>query len=478
MLSQTPASPRTIRWISVGTFAIFALLFATTYDYLPWLKYDWGFNLLRYPPELLGWLITGTAGLVVFAETREGLLRAGRALSGALSAWSETRRNLLVFGVAFSLLLLCRERLLLGDSQLLLSLLSQDQKWLYPQPGGLLLLQILFDLSPKLGLRPVLTYQVLQCGAGAAAVVFVLLAARLALPGQRTAYGVPLLVFSGGLFAAIAGRFDTETLAVCASAGYLWLALRYQRGSGGLALPALAFGFAAWLQPLCLFAAPGLLWLPRLAGRRYRLTLALALLPLLLHTAQLFAFVARPVPTAKLLTHAWIGAQGWLRTGGSGPSLGTDYVLLSAPHLKYLLNAAFVLTPAGLPIAATALLLRRKAALVSRAARFVTASTAGLIVGSLALRPVWGPFDWDLFAVTGLWIGFLGAILLAGLEARALRNHVAVAAVGLQLCFVALPLVAIAQGASHEGGVFERSHFDSRLARPGRRPPKHIARWL
>ena len=477
-MAQTPAPPRRIRWISVGTFGIFAFLFASTYDYLPWLKYSWGFNLLRYLPELLGWLIAGAAGLLVFAETREGLLGAGRGLVGALATASETRQNLLLFGLAFALLMLCRERVLLGDSQMLLVLLNQDPKWLYPQSGGLLLLQILFDFFPKIGLRPVLTYQILQCAAGAATFLFVWHAARLALPGQRAAYGVPLLVFSGGLFAALAGRFDTETLAVCVSAGYLWLALRYQRGSGGLALPALAFGAAAWLQPLCLFAAPGLLWLPRLAGRRYHLTLALALLPLLLHTAQLFAFVARPVPTAKLLTHAWIGAQGWLRTGGSGPSLGTDYVLLSAPHLKYLLNAAFVLTPAGLPIAATVLLLRRKAALVSPAARFVTASTAGLIVGSLALRPVWGPFDWDLFAVTGLWIGFSAAILLAGLEARALRNHVAVAALGLQLCFVAIPLVVIGQGASRDGGVFEQSDFDSRLARPGRRPPKHIARWL
>ena len=99
-------------------------------------------------------------------------------------------------------------------------------------------------------------------------------------------------------------------------------------------------------------------------------------------------------------------------------------------------------------------------------------------MGSLALRPVWGPFDWDLFAVTGLWIGFLAAILLAGLEARALRNHVAVAALGLQLGFVAIPLIAIGQGASRDEGILEQSHFDSRLARPGRRPPRPIARWL
>ena len=477
-MGQTPAAPTTIRWVSVGTLVCFTLLFLTTYEYLPWLKYSWGFGLLRYPPELLSWLLTGMAGLLVFAEAREGLLRAGRAVATRLSSARDGVANGLVFVVAFGLLVALRERVLQGDSQMLLFLLRQDSAWLYPQPGGLLLLQFLFDLFPKFGLGPALGYQILQCAAGAGSMLFVLCAARLALSGRRAAYGVLLLVFSGGLFASVAGRFDTQTFAVCASAGYLWLALRYLSGTGGLALPALVFGVAAWLQPLCLFAAPGLLWLPRLAGRRYHPTLALALLPLLLHTALLFVFAPRPVPATRLLTHAWIGTQGWLRGWGGGPSLGTDYVLLSAPHWKYLFNAAGMLVPAGLPIAATILLLRRKAALGSPAARFVIVSTAGLMVGSLALRPVWGPFDWDLFAVTALWIGFSAAVLLASLEGRALRNHLAVAAVGLQVCFVAAPLVSIGQGAARDGGLFEPGNFDRGLAQPGRRPPKHIARWL
>ncbi len=100
-MSQTLARPGVVRWISVGTFAAFAVLFALAYGYIPWLKYSWGFNLLRYLPEWIGWLITGLALLTTTDEARRGLIRAGRAIAGAVAGWSEGRRDLLVFALAY-----------------------------------------------------------------------------------------------------------------------------------------------------------------------------------------------------------------------------------------------------------------------------------------------------------------------------------------------------------------------------------------
>ncbi len=477
-MSQTLARPGRIRWISVATFSAFAVLFALAYGYLPWLKYNWGFNLLRYLPEWIAWLITGLALLITTDEARRGLIGTGRAIAGAVASWSEGRRDLLVFALAFALLVLCRERVQLGDSQVIVSLMSLGRVWTYPETGGLFMLRVVHDLALALGLRPILACQIVHCGAGAAAIVFVLRAARTTLPDGRGAGAVPLLVFSGGLFAAVAGRFDAQILALCASAAYLMLAVRFLRGTGGLAAPALAFGLAAWLQPVFLFAAPGLLWLPRLAGRRLTAAAGLALVPLALHTAQLLAFAPRAVPATEVLANVWIGAEGWLRGWWSGPSIGTDYVLLSPSHLKYLANAGFVLAPATLPIAVVILGLRRRAAMTQPAVRFVAASTAGLLLGTAALRPIWGPFDWDLFAVTGLWIAFLGAILLVGLEARSVRTHLAAAAFGLQLCFVGLPLVGIGQGAARDGGLFEKKDFAPGLLHVGHPAPKRVAPWL
>lgn len=477
-MSQIPARPGTVRWISVGTFLTFSLLFALTYGYIPWLQYNWAFNLLGYPPELIAWSITALALLTTTEEARRGLIRAAEALQASVSGWSRGRLDILVLAAMFTLLLLCRERVMLGESRFLYLLVSGDPAWTYPGSGGLFVLRAVDEIAPILGLPGLPTAQLLHCGAGALAVVFVLHAARQAIPEGRSAGAVPLLVFSGGLFAAIAGRYEIQPLALCASAGYLALALRFLHGRGGMAAPALAFGLAAWLQPLCLFAAPGLLYLPRLAGRRFTAAVGLSLVPLLLHTAQLLAFAEKDVSTPSLLASVWIGNQGWVRGWGSGPSVVTDYVLLSAPHLKYLANAGFLLAPAMLPIAVAILGLRRRAALVPPAVRFVATTTAGLLLGSLALRPAWGPFDWDLFAVTGLWIGFLGAILLARIEAREVRTHVAAAAVGLQICFVGLPMTLIGQGAAIDRGLFDGKDFDPLLLRSDRPAPKHIAPWL
>lgn len=470
--------PGDVRWISVGTFVAFGLLFALTYRYVPALQYQWGLDLLRYLPELVAWGVTLLALLVTTEEARRGLIRAGDWIASLTARWPEARRDALVFAGALALLLLGRERVMLGDSQLLASLLSQSRVWTYPEPGSLFVLRGVYHLALAFRIAPTFACQIFHCVAGAVAIVFVLRAARGAVPEGRGAGWVPLLVFSGGLFAAVAGRFDVQALPVCAAAAHLWLATRFLAGKGGLAAPALAFGVAAWLQPLFLFAAPGLLWLPRLAGRRLTPAVGLALVPLALHTAQLLVFAPKPVALTHALGHAWIGVEGWVRGWGGEPSIGTDYVFLSPPHLKYLANAGFVLAPATLPIAVAILALRRRAALAPPAVRFVAAGAAGLLLGTAALRPAWGPFDWDLFAVTGLWIAFLGAVLLAGVEARAVRTHVAAAAIGLQICFVGLPLVGIGQGAARDGGLFEERDFNPRLLRLGQPPPKHIAPWL
>ena len=54
----------------------------------------------------------------------------------------------------------------------------------------------------------------------------------------------------------------------------------------------------------------------------------------------------------------------------------------------------------------------------------------------------------------------------------------AAAALGLQLCFVGLPLVLIGQGAAIDAGLFEKKHFDPHLLQSDRPVPKHIAPWL
>ena len=60
---MTDSGP-TVRRISIGAFAIWLMLIAIQYDYVPGLRSAWGFHLLRTLPSWVGWLLAGAALLV------------------------------------------------------------------------------------------------------------------------------------------------------------------------------------------------------------------------------------------------------------------------------------------------------------------------------------------------------------------------------------------------------------------------------
>lgn len=477
-MSAAPARPGPIRWISIGAFGAWGLLFAATYGYVPGLKHAWGFGLLRYLEDWVAWLLTGVALLVTTDEARRGVLRAAALVRARTQNLSPRSRGALLFLVAAVTLWLVRERVLLGDSILLHSLLTHEGRVTYPEPGGLALLLAIYRLAGFLALPPLLIARLLACLAGAATIVFVVRASRLTGATGGGAHAIAPLAFSGGMLAALAGRLEIQPFALAASAAYLWLALRFLHGGLGFAAAALALGVASWLQPWCLLLFPGLVLLRRLRGERV-LTPALGLvaLPLLLHVTFLLAWNPDGLPATIVLARALGSARTWVRLPGGAPSIGTDYVLFSRAHLKYLGNAAFVLAPASLPLA-LGLLAAPCRAFATAPARFLGISAAGLLVAACGIRPVWGPFDWDLFCVTALCLVFLAGVALDLVPGRQRRAHLAVVVVGLQLCFVGIPMLSIGQGAQRAPGPFVAKRFDPRLFEVGRKPPRRIAPWL
>ncbi len=478
-MSEAPFRLGPIRWISVVTFAAWLALVAVSYGYVESFEYAWGLNLFRYQPDWIAWLLTGLALLFATEETRNGLIRAGRWIAEQLTRLSQGSRDGLLLGAALAFLWICRERVLLGDSVLLASVLHAPQRLAIAETGSVLVMHELYRAAMAVGLPGIQSTQLVMCALGAAAVVLLTRAARLATPEGRGAACIPLLVFSGGIAAALAGRIETQALAIAASSLYLWRALRFLSGEGGLTGPALALGVAAWLQPACLLLLPGLLLLPRWTGRgRVLPALGLALLPLALHVALFLAVNPRGLPFATVVSGVLGWAQGWVRLWGGRSSLGTDYVMLSRGHLKYLANAAFVLHPIVLPLGMVLLAAFRRRLFASPAASFVAVSTAGLVITAFTIRPVWGPFDWDLFAVPALFTAFAVGMGVARIESRSFRTHVAIAGAGLQIFFVGIPMLGIGQGASIEAGPLVLEKFELRLNRTGKRPPRHIAPWL
>jgi hypothetical protein len=170
----------------------------------------------------------------------------------------------------------------------------------------------------------------------------------------------------------------------------------------------------------------------------------------------------------------------WVRGWGGTPSVGTDVVFLSLAQLKYLGNAAYVLVPFAVPALGVVALWRRRLFLATRTARFLGVASVPLVVYAFALRPFWGPFDWDLFAISVLCLAALAAHLLAtGLSETAFR-HLAVQWIGFQLLFVSIPFLVTGLGVARDAGPFAPGYFHHELdlLTPEKEPPPKLAPWL
>jgi hypothetical protein len=131
----------------------------------------------------------------------------------------------------------------------------------------------------------------------------------------------------------------------------------------------------------------------------------------------------------------------WVRGWGSYPSANTDVIFLSPPHLKYLVNAFAMLVPSSVPVLAWFAVRRPSDLWATPLRRFLLAACLPLVAYAVALRPFWGPYDWDLFCLTGFMLGALAVNLLATELPPALSRRVLVWLVAFHLCFVTLPFL-------------------------------------
>jgi hypothetical protein len=487
-MTTRPARSGPIRRISIAAFLAWLFLFATSYDYFPGLSHAWGLNLLAYLPDWAAWLLTILALLVTTEEARRGLIRVGTGLGRRLRALPELPGVALLASGSFVVLWLLRDRVLQGDALLLMRILRQEGRPGFPETGSLWLMSQIHDAVAALGFGPRLGLQLVLCVAGALTVVAILRAARLAAPEARAAGAIPLLVLSGGIGAALTGRVDAQALILLAASVWFWLALRQLAGRPGRLAPPLALGVLVWLEPYTLVLLPSLLLLYReRTARSVATTLGLALLPLALHIALLLLANPRDLPAATIVARALGSIRGWVPVQGSS-HLGTDYSLATAGHLKYLANSALVLAGGALLATAGVWGAERVRFWADRETgsqrwldtpqlRFLGAATGGLVVASLAVRPVWGPWDWDLFASTALAFCLLSGAAMARLSLD-VRQHIAVAVAGLQLAFFGVPVVAIGFGSDIHAGPFAGRLFDAGLPQRDREPPPRLAPWL
>jgi hypothetical protein len=303
--------------------------------------------------------------------------------------------------------------------------------------------------------------------------------------------GTALLILSGGLLRVFAGHVEVYGFLLAAAGAYLWSALAHLTGRSSWWRPCLALGVAVWLHPSALALLPSLVLLLRgtplpQPARRILLGLGLAALPWLLFLPLLAATGDREtLERAREVFLQVLGRsadptalQRWVRGWGGGPSIGTDYVFLAPAHLKYLANAFHLLCAWAVP-ALLLLTVRRPSALIATpTARFLAVACLPLVGYALVLRPVWGPFDWDLFSLTALFVASLSAHLLAGALSDLAFRQVLTWLVGFNLLFCGVPLLVIGFAPIEASGPFVPEAFDPAMLDPTSAAFARIAPWL
>jgi hypothetical protein len=487
---------RAVHFVSLACAGSWALLAAMQYQMIPFASYAWGFNFWQYLPRWLPPLFGVTSLALCSGTVRNAIVRgAARLQSRGIAApgLPSKAAALLLVCSAFWLL---RERQIFGDSGILLWTSPSWDAFHIPEIGATLLLGSTSQLGRSLALDLDGVIEVVRftvCVAGALALLLIWQAARYLTPGS--ALGGVLLLVSGGLLRIFAGHFEVYAFVLAAVGAYLWASLAYLCGRGPWLAPCLTLGIAIWMHFSAVCLIPSLLLLPRLSAQvgsarqeagRILTGLALATSPTIV-----FLLVFWMLGDGAVLEKQWgvvseiLGTSDdphalnrWVRGWGGEPSRGTDYVFLSVPHLKYLGNAAHVLAPGVLPVLLWLAWRNPRGFRATAVSRFLLAASLPLLVYALALRPIWGPFDWDLFAVTALFLGALSAHLLRGALRDPTYAQVVVWIVGFSLLFVGIPFLLMGVATPGEAGPFAVGEFDFHSIEPTSASFESLEPWL
>jgi hypothetical protein len=496
-----PASPISIptRWISVAAFALWLLFVAAQMAWLPLTQYAWAYNLWAYFPDWAAWLAWGVALSLCLAFVREGIVRGAHETAGRFGALPARLQDVIIFIAVVSLLWVMRERMLIADSWLLYNAAVRES-WLFvfPDVGSTFFMRSIAraEFVPLPGAQR-LQLAYCLCG-GLATMLAIRVARRLSIGTEGGAAIIVLLLLTSGVARLFAGHVESYSVALCGVLFYFWMALAFIDGDVDWWAPCVALGVAGWLHLSALFLVPSIVLLPWIAspGLGWRPWIAVLLRGAPIAIAPMIAFwlVAYAFGYSEDLergfhvmleiaageeTKEGLNKQWWVRIGDEPAEVGLDYVFLSRAHLKYLANAAHVLMPfsaliIGLVVA------RFRPGFDTPACRLLIAACIPTMAYAFMLRPFWGPYDWDLFAITAFSVSLLaGHLLLTSFEART-RAHVATWLLGFQILFVGLPFLVLGVVQPRDGGPFiGKKYLHSIMTpQPDGRPIGKLVPWL
>jgi hypothetical protein len=442
------------------------LLVPVQLGWIPALRHAWGLQLWLYLPTAASALLALAVLALCWPGVQDGLARAAAALRERLEGRGAAL--LLVLPLLFWLL---RERLVFGDSELLLYTSAIGHQFSIPDVGATWFFNLAARLGRVFGEGPLAPIQVFVCLAGGVAVACVAGGSRYlaATPGERAL--VAALILCGGLLRTLAGHVEVYAFVLAAAAAYLWAALAHLAGRAHWSVPCAALGVGLWVHFSFAFLTPTLLLLFHLKdpsrGPARHAARGLAALPLLAAPTLLFLLLMAATGHGEDLERGWtklrqiLGlelnpyfANHWVLAWGEERGAITEYAIFSREQFKYLVNAFFVLAPASVPLLAGFACLRPRALLATPEASFLSAAALCTALYAFVLIPLWGPYDWDLFSLSAFCLAALAAHLVVGELAGSVRARLCAILLGASLLFVTLPFLWVGTAPSRHAGPF------------------------
>lgn len=476
----------------IGLLQLF--LFSLQLGLVPPLRGFWGFNLWQYLPLTAQLAFSILTVLLCFTKVRAFIINALSRISITPPLSHKIPITIVsAIGIA-AILWLLRERFAFGDAGILLTYYTlSGVVFVIKEMGTSFLIAIAStNRSVVFGLNPAETIQLMICFFGSATILLIIKISTYLAPRRETQTSIAAMVIAAGLLRICAGHLEVYAIVLCAGTAYLLAALAYLRNQIPYRVPCLLLGVGIWVHLVFLCLIPSLILLARLAppSKPPRYSRLFTDLSLLAAPSLLFLTIIAAMDQTDSLNAAkwWIERmlgllpneseeEIWMFLEPGKTKMIADFGFLSLGHIKYLINAFYLLAPFTLPILAGIAAFAPGRLVRTRESRFLTFSCIPLIGYALLLRPYWGPYDWDLFSLTSLFLTFLAAHVSIGRWHERSWNDLSVWLVGSSHLFVTIPLLWIGIAVSHPVGPFVHKPFDPKSLQPGTQEYRDFDRW-
>lgn len=457
--------------VSAAT-AVVVLLAAAEIGLLPPLRFAWAANLWQYLPVPVAMALAASTVALCWRPPRRELARRLPARWGEITL-PRSAAGIAGFVLAAAVMLwLVRERRTYGDSSILLYNAAAGSAFLFPDIGATFLFQLCHRIGVVFGSGGQPVVQVAVALAGGGTLYCFGRVAELLSPTRRRALLFLLVVLGGGLLRVLAGHVEVYAFVLLCAGAYFWSAIACLRGQASPTLPALAFGAGLWVHLSFSFLAPSLLLIalrhpdgpdaPATAVTRIVRTALVGAAPIMgFLLAMLLLGNIADLAQAWETLRRWsgiepspVGHEAFLRAPFGGSGAGTRYAILSWGHVKYLANAFLLLAPAALPIVAVFLCIAPRRFVASTEASFLSSAALFMLAYALVVRPVWGPYDWDLFSLTAVAFACLAAHLLVQDVPEPPLADLGILLVAATILLITIPFLWIGVAPAYPAGPF------------------------